>query len=93
MKTRLKNILIFLTLSLPAVINVACEKDLAYQDNDLIDGKWKDTEILNNDTLNAEDYMAYTQYAHYHHLESMRVVTYVTFIIDSTLDDPIVRFE
>lgn len=93
MKNKVKNLITVLVISLPALFMYACEKDFSEQDSDLLAGKWRDSAVLNNGNLKEEDYMAYVEYAPYDYLYANRKINYVYFLIDTTLDDPILRFE
>ncbi|MBO6118126.1 MAG: hypothetical protein J6P44_06230 [Bacteroidales bacterium] len=98
MKNKFKNWLIAAVILSPALFITACERDFSDKETDHLAGKWRDCAtlaLMENEKYYAVvgdlPFMTYVEYAPTDYLLSKRVVTYVSYELDTTQAYPYIR--
>lgn len=90
MKKNFKLLITMLLIVLSTVM-VSCEQNFDDQDKDVIQGKWQDVRVSDLQTDKQELKMAYIDIAPYSYLPNARKITYYTYEIDTTQENPIIE--
>lgn len=91
MKRNAKKLLLAVISVICLTTIISCEKDYSSDDIDLIEGKWQDLSVLNNEEATLAQKMAYVEYAPCTSLRLTNRITYYTYIIDPSQEEDSIK--